>query len=117
VLLLDEMLPPALAEHLTAAGCETLAISADPALRGIPDDQVLALAAEHGRILVTDNIRDFVPLSNMWVAQGRSHPGILLISSRSFPMTSSRVGGIARALLRRHEADVWPTAGQFEFLT
>ena len=117
MLLLDEMLPPALADQMTAAGCDTRAVSADPALRGAPDEEVLTIAAEEGRILVTDNIRDFVPLSNAWGAAGRTHPGILLLSSRTFPMTSSRMSSIAKALRRRHEAQVWPVPGQFEFLT
>lgn len=116
MLLLDEMLPPALAEHLSSAGCDTTAISADPERRGASDGEVLALAAAQGRVLVTDNIRDFVPLSNAWAAEGRLHPGMLLISSRTFPMTSTRMGAIAKALMRRHEASTWPSPGQFEFL-
>ncbi len=117
MLLLDEMLPPALAAALNGAGCDTAAISADPGLRGTPDAEVLELAAAQGRVLVTDNIRDFVPLSNAWAAQGRTHPGLLLLSSRTFPMTSARTGSIAAALIRRHRQGTWPAPGQFEFLT
>jgi hypothetical protein len=117
VLLLDEMLPPSLAVALNDAGCDTTAISADPELRGAPDGEVLELAASQGRILVTDNIRDFVPLSNAWAAQGRTHPGMLLLSSKTFPMTSTRTGTIAAALLRRHVQARWPTPCQLEFLT
>ena len=117
MLLLDEMLPPSLAVALNDAGCDTTAISADPELRGTPDAEVLELAAAQGRILVTDNIRDFVPLSNAWAAQGRAHQGMLLLSSKTFPMTSTRTGNIAAALLRRHAEGTWPAPGQFEFLT
>jgi hypothetical protein len=116
VLLLDEMLPPSLAAALNKAGCDTSAISAEASLRGTPDAEVLELAAAQGRVLVTDNIRDFVPLSNAWAAQGRTHPGMLLLASKTFPMTTTRTGSIAAALLRRHHAGTWPAPGQFEFL-
>jgi len=117
VRLLDEMLPPSLAVVLNDAGCDTTAIGGDSELRGTPDAEVLELAAAQGRILVTDNIRDFVPLSNAWAAQGRAHPGMLLLSSKTFPMTSARTGSIAAALLRRHSGGTWPAPGQFELLT
>jgi hypothetical protein len=116
VLLLDEMLPPALAEQLSDAGCDTLAVSADPGLRGAPDAEVLERAALQGRVLVTDNIRDFVPLHNEWAAAGRTHPGLLLVHSKTFPMTKDRTGKLAAALLARKESDRWPAAGQYDFL-
>jgi hypothetical protein len=116
VLLLDEMLPPSLADQLNEAGCDTIAISADPALRGSPDAEVLEIAYAQGRVLVTDNIRDFAPLSTEWTAAGRAHAGILLVSSKTFPMTRDRTGRIAAALLARHGATHWPAPGQVEFL-
>lgn len=117
MLLLDEMLPPALAATLSRAGCDTVAVSADPELRGSTDAEVLEVAAALRRVLVTDNVRDFVPLGNAWAAQGRTHAGILLISSRTFPMTSRRTGAIAAALLRRHGSATWPAPGMCDFLT
>lgn len=117
VLLLDEMLPPSLAAELNRAGCDTVAVSADSDLRGMPDAEVLERATAQARVLVTDNIRDFVPLSNAWVAQGRLHAGVLLLSSRTFPMTPSRTGRIAAALLRRHASGSWPAPRQCDFLT
>jgi predicted nuclease of predicted toxin-antitoxin system len=116
VLLLDEMLPAVIAHQVTAAGCDTDAVSARPDLRGAADVDVLVTAAREGRVLVTDNIRDFVPLSNAWAAQGRSHPGIVLISSKAFPMSRGRSGRIASALCDRCRDDDWPAAGQFDFL-
>lgn len=116
MLLLDEMLAPTLADVLSDAGCDTASVSAVPELRGIPDAEVLELAAAQARILVTDNIRDFVPLSKAWAAAGRTHPGLILISSKTFPMSSKRIGSIAAALLARHRANDWPAPGQYEFL-
>lgn len=116
MLLLDEMLPPTVAEHLTGEGCDTEAVCARPDLRGAPDADVLEAATREGRVLVTDNIRDFAPLSGTWAGQGRTHPGIVLISSRIFPMTRGRSVRIAAALLARCRSDDWPQAGQCDFL-
>lgn len=115
-LLLDEMLTPAIAEQLVAEGCNTTAISAHPELRGAPDTDVLELAAQQDRILVTDNIQDFAPLSNHCAAQGKTHPGIVMISSKTFPMSVDRSGRIAAALIERHHARTWPHPGQYDFL-
>jgi hypothetical protein len=116
MLLLDEMLPPSLAATLNDAGCDTVAVSANPEWRGATDAEVLELAASSGRIVVTGNIRDFVPLSNVWAAQGRAHPGMLLLSTKTFPMVPERTGRIAAAIVHRHQHDEWPAPGQFEFL-
>lgn len=111
------MLPPTLAASLTDAGCDTVSVSADADLRGASDADVLAFASAKGRVLVTENIRDFVPLSNAWTAQGRTHAGILLISSKRFPMNRGRSGGIATALLQRHAQGDWPAPAHYEWLS
>ena len=86
-------------------------------LRSTPDADVLEIAAQQGRVLVTDNVQDFAPLSSSWAAAGRAHPGILMIASKTFPMTRARSGLIAAALLKRHSSHTWPAPGQFEFLS
>lgn len=116
-LLLDEMLAPAVAEQLLAVGIDAVAISADASLRGMPDPEVLELAARQSRVLVTDNIQDFAPLAASWSAQGRTHGGLLFVSSKSFPQTRGRMTGIAAALRLRQKACRWPAAGESDFLT
>ncbi len=116
LLLLHEMLPDAIAAQLSAAECDTEAVSARPDLRGAPDADVLEQSTREGRVLVTDNVRDFAPLSNAWAAQGRVHPGMVFISSKSFPMTRGRSERIAAALLKRCRNNTWPQPGQYDFL-
>lgn len=77
---------------------------------------MLEAAVREGRILVTDNIREFVALSNLWAGQGRTHPGIILISSKAFPMARGRSRLITAALLARCVSRTWPQAGQCDFL-
>lgn len=116
MLLLDEMLPVSIAERLIRAGCDTDAVVARVDLRGAPDDEILDVCTRERRVLVTCNISDFVALSRTTVASGRAHSGILLVSTKTFPMDRDRTKRIAQALARRHREGRWPGLGQYEFL-
>jgi hypothetical protein len=84
-LLLDEMFSDDIARQLRAKGYDVISVVADPALVGLPDDQVLAHAATEGRALVTASIKDFVPLDGRYRAAGRAHAGLILVSAKAFP--------------------------------
>jgi predicted nuclease of predicted toxin-antitoxin system len=97
-LLLDEMLSAGIAEQLRAKGHDVLAVVADPALTALPDDQILAYAARTGRALVTANIKDFMPLDTQYRAASQEHPGLILISARTFPQDCGYTAAITSAL-------------------
>ena len=97
-LLLDEMLGERIAAQLVGKGHDVLSIVTDPSLISLPDDQVLAEAARHGRALVTINIKDFLPLDAQCRATGRSHAGLVLIATKTFPQDRSFVGAVVSAL-------------------
>ena len=62
---------------------------------GVDDDAQLGAARDAGRVLVTNNICDFVPLHEGWVADGRPHGGIVV-----FPQQAFSVGEIVRRLAK-----------------
>jgi hypothetical protein len=115
-LLLDEMLSPKIAEPLRAAGADVTAISETPRLKGTADPDVLEFATSEKRVLVTANIRDFAPLDALWAAQGRTHDGILFISTSAYPQDRTWVGRVVGALQGRLAEDRWPAPGQVDFL-
>lgn len=117
VLLLDEMLSETIARTLSEAGCAISAVVARPDLRGASDPMILEAAAVEKRVLVTENIRDFAPLCSQWASAGRVPPGVLYISSKSFPMVKGRPSAISAALLSRCEVAAWPLPGETDFLT
>ncbi len=96
--MLDEMLGERIATQLAGRGHDVVSVVADPALVSLPDDQVLAEAARQGRALVTLNIKDFLPLDARYRAGGRSHAGIVLISTKAFPQDRGFVGAVVNAL-------------------
>ncbi len=84
-----------LGEPLRAAGHDVLAISEHPELEGLSDAQVLELATEERRILVTRNSKDFAPLVRVWVDEGRVHAGCILI----WRLPHDRFGDLIRGIL------------------
>lgn len=97
-LLLDEMLSDAIAQQLRAKGYDVVSVVTQPALAGLPDDQILAYATSEGRALVTANIKDFVPLDSRYRAAGQAHPGLILVSTKTFPQDRGFATAITAAL-------------------
>jgi predicted nuclease of predicted toxin-antitoxin system len=90
-LLLDANLSPrGVARPLRAAGHDVRALAEELALEGLDDPDVLALAADEDRILVTRNSRDFAPLLRQWAEAGRPHAGAILIWTTASSARSSK---------------------------
>lgn len=75
-LLLDEHIWEGLSETLTRQGYDVVHI-AHTEYRGIDDEPLLALAASQGRVVLTNNVRDFAPLVTRWYETGREHAGVI----------------------------------------
>ena len=115
--LLDEMFSPEISAELVKRGHDVVAIAADPALAGLPDDQILAWAADQHRCLVTENVKDFETLRRRSVAQGISHPGLLYSGPRRFPRDRRFLGALVAALDQLLAAERVPTANEVSWLS
>jgi predicted nuclease of predicted toxin-antitoxin system len=80
---------------LRKAGHDVLALDDDLTLKQLPDPDVLDLAIEQGRIVVTANIRDFARLARSRLESRQDHPGIILI-----PPGNLAFGVVLRGLAR-----------------
>jgi hypothetical protein len=116
-LLLDEMFSDDVAQQLRAKGYDVISVVADPALIGLPDDQVLAYATTEGRALVTANIKDFVPLDGRYRAAGHSHAGLILVSTGTFPQNRGFLSAITASLTTLLSDTAKIQSGQVLFLT
>lgn len=93
---LDENLTPRIAELLRRRGID--AVSAyEVGNNQLSDAAQLAYAAQHGRCLVTMNIRHFVPLAQNAIQRQAPHAGILLCPSI---LRGSEISAIAAAIAR-----------------
>jgi len=96
--LLDEMFSDVIAQQLRAKAYDVVSVVAHPALVGLPDDQILAYATTEGRALVTANIKDFMPLDSRYRAAGQAHPGLILVSTKTFPQDRGFTTAVTSAL-------------------
>jgi predicted nuclease of predicted toxin-antitoxin system len=116
-LLLDEMFSDAIAQQLRAKGYDVVSVVAHSALVGLPDDQILAYATAEGRALVTANIKDFMPLDSRYRAAGQAHPGLILVSTKTFPQDRGFTIAIKAALEALLSGTDKVQPGQVLFLT
>jgi predicted nuclease of predicted toxin-antitoxin system len=99
---------------LRQAGHDVLALDDDLTLKQLPDADVLDLAIEQGRIVITANIRDFARLARSRAEAGQAHPGTVLI-----PVGSMAFGVVLRGLARLFADHPAPTdwVNRAEFLS
>jgi len=103
---------PSVGGPLGDRGHDVRALDQEPELEGLDDEDVLALGAEDGRILVTHNVADFPEILREWAAGGRSHAGVMLVYGVGHSEFGLIVRGIERWLeLRARQGDWLDFAG------
>jgi predicted nuclease of predicted toxin-antitoxin system len=97
-LLLDGHFSPEIARQLRSRGHDAVAARERIELHGLSDRELLRIATDEGRVLVTENVVDFVELHRQSVLTGVPHPGVVFTSARRFPRTRRAIGKLVRAL-------------------
>lgn len=110
VLLDHDLSSRRIARSLEQRGHNVRPLAAEAAFDAADDADVLALAAQDRRILVTRNSRDFEPLTREWAEAGRSHAGVILVWS----LRSNQFAGIVSAVERSFA--LYPRAAQWRNL-
>jgi predicted nuclease of predicted toxin-antitoxin system len=101
--LLDEHLSAQVAVMLRQAGDDVLAVAERGDLVGRGDRDIFQIATREGRAVVTNNVKDFRPLAAQWLAEGKSHAGLILLPSArtrnrsATPALAKAIGQILRA--------------------
>lgn len=90
-LLTDEHYATEIAIQLRAAGHDAAAVL-ELGVTGTADETLLALAAEQGRALFTNNVRDFATIAVLWAKGGQEHCGLLFTSDESLPRGRGTIG-------------------------
>jgi hypothetical protein len=68
-------LGPRIARTLREPGYNVRAADDERQLDGLDDEQLLELAVEESRVMVTFDVKDFTVLARRWAEAGRSHAG------------------------------------------
>jgi NADPH-dependent 2,4-dienoyl-CoA reductase/sulfur reductase-like enzyme len=105
-LLLDEHYSPEIARQLRTRGHDVVAVAERDELVGLGDDELLRRMAQERRALMTNNVKDFIPLASRAALEADDHYGLLFTSDRSMPRRGDAIGRFVEALdgfLQRHE--------------
>lgn len=91
---------------LRTGGHDVLALDQDETLSRLPDGEVLALAAQEHRVVVTFNVSDFARLAREWAEARRSHAGLILVTD---PRTGQGAIGrrLEQVLAARPDQEEW----------
>jgi len=114
-LLLDEMYPAALAEHLRARGHDVVSVH-DPDyqhLEGVPDAEVFAAAIAADRALLTENVADFRRLESDALGRDAPCPRLIFTTNRQFPR--GQAATLGRLVLALDAALTEPRQGSASF--
>jgi predicted nuclease of predicted toxin-antitoxin system len=97
-LLLDEMLSPAIARALRARGHDVEAVKEHPDWEGLADQDLVAVARDEQRAIVTTNLRDFRPLHVELITPGNAgHAGFVFVPT-TYRLTKADIGRLVAAL-------------------
>ena len=100
-LLLDEMYSVVVAEQLRSRGHDVVSVN-EPSYRwlaGRTDVEIYTAAVAEDRVIVTEDVKDFMPLEAAGVVAGKPRPGIIFTTNRRFPRhTGAGIAGLVIAL-------------------
>ena len=97
-LLLDEMFSPAIAAALRDLGHDVIAVAERTDMRAMSDEEVFTWAASQGRWLLTENVKDFLPILLRALQADTTVTGLLCTSNRSFPRSRKNPGPLIQAI-------------------
>jgi len=102
---------PRIARALRDRGHDVRAADEERELDGLEDDQLLALAAEDGRVMITFDVKDFTVIARRWAEAGQTHAGLGIVVG----IDTGAFGAILTALSR--ELDARPEQSHWQDLT
>jgi hypothetical protein len=106
-LLIDEMWSHAVAQQLRQRGFDAESVLENPALKSKADHVLFDHCLAEGRVIVTENMRDFRRLASTELRSGGEHPGLILTSPVAFPRGGTRgIGPLVLALQQLIESDI-----------
>lgn len=93
--------------HLREQGHDVLALDEQKNLEGLDDPDVLELATQEGRILLTHNVKDFPDILRDWADEGREHAGCIILVGIQLGQFGQLIRSIDAALGGASEQHDW----------
>jgi Domain of unknown function (DUF5615) len=105
-LMLDEHYSPEIARRLRAKDHDVAAVAERADLVGLSDEELFRRMTLEERAIMTNNVKDFVPLATRAAVDADDHYGLLLTSDKSVPRRLDAIGRVVDApdeFLRCHQ--------------
>lgn len=96
-----------IATALRKRGHDVRAADEERDLDGMADEELLELAADDGRIMVTFNVADFPDLARCWAEERRSHAGLAIVVGIDHSEFGSVLRALERVLVVRPDQSDW----------
>ncbi len=94
---------PRVATKLRERGHDVRAADEERELDGLTDEQLLSLAAEEGRILITFDVKDFPVIARRWAEAARTHAGCAIVVGVDHGEFGTIIAAVERELQVRDE--------------
>ena len=107
-LLLDEMISPGVARELRARGYDVMAVKERADLRSRRDRAIVRQMVSERRVIVTNNVKDYGPIHDRFVAGGEEHYGMVFAFDDTMPRNKASISrwvGVLETLLDGHPDD------------
>lgn len=98
---------PRIARALRDRGHEVRAADEERELDGLADEQLLELAAEETRVMITFDVKDFTVLARRWAEAGRTHAGLGIVVGIDHGEFGAILGALTRELDARPMQSEW----------
>lgn len=90
--LLDEMISPRIARELRARDHDAVAIKSDrPDLMSRRDREIVRRMATERRVIVTNNVKDYRPIHDRFLAGGEDHYGMVFTFDDTMPRNRASI--------------------------
>ncbi len=84
-----------------------MALNGHRGLEGLDDPNVLELAAQEGRVLLTHNVRDFPDILRDWADEGQEHAGCIILVGIQLGQFGQLIRSIEAALTSASDQKDW----------
>ena len=97
-LMLDEHFSPEIARRLRTKDHDVVAVVERADLIGLGDEEFFRRMVVERRTIMTNNVKDFMPLAHRAAVNGEDHFGLLLNFDKSMPRGRASMGHLVEAL-------------------
>ncbi len=98
---------PRIARALRELGHDLRAADKERELDGLADEQLLELATDEARLMITFDVKDFTVIARRWAEAGRPHAGLAIVVGIDHSEFRAILDALAGELGSRPAASDW----------